>query len=78
MKPTENWRYAAEMDEEAGIRHLVQGRECANEGSNSAVFKYDGQQEVLRAGRDNHQLRPRDAREREDLPKASSRGCIGQ
>ena len=45
------------MDEETGIRHLVQGGQRTNEGRNSAIFKYDSQQEVLRAVRVNYQLK---------------------
>ena len=48
------------MNEETGERHLVQGGEGADESCDSAIFKYDGQQEVLPAER-GHQARSPDA-----------------
>ena len=48
MKPAEDRGNCVEVNEETGIRHLVQSRKCASEGRNSAILKYDGQQEVLR------------------------------
>jgi len=53
LKPAEDRGYGVEVNEETGIRHLVQGRKCAHEGRNSAILKYDSQQEVLQVEKVN-------------------------
>jgi len=51
LEPAEDRGDAVEMNEETSERHLVQGCEGTDESCDSAIFKYDGQQEVLPAER---------------------------